>query len=95
MLCGSRQQRAQWLLAAAAVPVLPSGGSAWAQLTSNYVFCVGFWGWFMAQFLKVGAEWLAERGRATRQPGRALGVRLPRGGGRTVGTVHGATLPPP
>lgn len=23
------------------------------QLTSNYVFCVGFWGWFIAQFLKI------------------------------------------
>ena len=25
----------------------------WADLASNYVFCVGFCGWFLAQFLKI------------------------------------------
>lgn len=54
VLGGSRQQQLQVLLGAAAAPIIPSGGSsAWVQLTSNYVFCVGFWGWFIAQFLKV------------------------------------------
>lgn len=59
----SRQQRLQVLLGAAAAPVLPAaaGGSAWSQLTSNYVFCVGFWGWFIAQFLKVRGEPLSRR----------------------------------
>jgi len=27
--------------------------AGWSQLTSNYVFVVGFWGWFAAQFLKI------------------------------------------
>lgn len=40
------------LLGAAAAP-LAAGGSAWAQLSSNYLFVVGFCAWFMAQALKV------------------------------------------
>lgn len=40
------------LLAAAAAGPLP-GASILADLRSNYVFCVGFCGWFLAQFLKI------------------------------------------
>ncbi|KAL4432427.1 hypothetical protein ABPG77_001726 [Micractinium sp. CCAP 211/92] len=40
------------LLAAAAAAPLP-GSSIIADLRSNYVFCVGFCGWFLAQFLKI------------------------------------------
>ena len=38
-------------LSAAAI-VTPSPHQAWAELCSNYVFRVGFWGWFCAQFAK-------------------------------------------
>lgn len=44
------------LLAAAVAAPVPGGGGAasiWADLMSNYVFCVGFCGWFTAQFLKI------------------------------------------
>jgi hypothetical protein len=43
------------LCAAAAAGPLRGGGAAgvWADLSSNYVFCVGFCGWFLAQFLKI------------------------------------------
>lgn len=37
----------------AAAVAAPTGSSFWADLTSNYVFCVGFWGWFAAQFAKI------------------------------------------
>ncbi len=38
-------------LSAAAI-VTPTPHQAWAELCSNYVFRVGFWGWFCAQFAK-------------------------------------------
>ncbi|KAI3433751.1 hypothetical protein D9Q98_003558 [Chlorella vulgaris] len=42
------------LLSAAAVGSVGGGASGvLADLTSNYVFCVGFCGWFLAQFLKI------------------------------------------
>jgi hypothetical protein len=66
LLGSSRQQRLQVLLGAAAVPVLPTSASAWSQLSSNYVFCVGFWGWFCAQFLKVRAGVQGSSARACR-----------------------------
>ena len=37
--------------AAAALP--HTSGSLLQQLTGNYVFVVGFWAWFAAQFCKV------------------------------------------
>lgn len=38
-------------LSAAAI-VTPTPNEAWADLMSNYVFRVGFWGWFTAQTAK-------------------------------------------
>ena len=29
----------------------------WNQITNNYVFVVGFWGWFLAQFFKIFTKW--------------------------------------
>ena len=43
------------LLSAAPVVVLPP--TAWQQLGGNYVFMVGFVGWFVAQFLKIFTKW--------------------------------------
>lgn len=31
--------------------------SAWSQISNNYVFVVGFWGWFLAQFFKIFTKW--------------------------------------
>ena len=42
------------LLGAAPVALPPS---AWQQLGGNYVFVVGFAGWFLAQFLKIFTKW--------------------------------------
>lgn len=36
-----------------AVAPLATSGSVWAQLSSNYVFSVGFCAWFLAQALKI------------------------------------------
>ena len=60
-LLHSRQQLGSLLLyaAAAAAPVPgtgaagSAGGSILQDLLSNYVFVVGFCGWFSAQFLKI------------------------------------------
>ena len=41
------------LHAAAVAAAAPGGAGIWADLTSNYVFVVGFCGWFLAQFLKI------------------------------------------
>lgn len=43
------------LLGAIPFAVIPS--SVWDQLTGNYVFVVGFWGWFLAQFFKIFTKW--------------------------------------
>lgn len=41
------------LLALSAVAIVtPTPNEAWADLMSNYVFRVGFWGWFTAQTAK-------------------------------------------
>lgn len=43
-----------------AIPFLPLPTAvvgAWNQITSNYVFVVGFWGWFLAQFFKIFTKW--------------------------------------
>lgn len=43
-----------------AIPFLPLPAAvvgAWNQVTSNYVFVVGFWGWFLAQFFKIFTKW--------------------------------------
>lgn len=40
--------------AAAAVPLTSFQGNLLQQLSGNYVFVVGFWAWFAAQFMKVG-----------------------------------------
>jgi hypothetical protein len=40
--------------AAAAVPLTSFQGNLLHQLSNNYVFVVGFWAWFAAQFCKVG-----------------------------------------
>ncbi|EFN59036.1 hypothetical protein CHLNCDRAFT_137734 [Chlorella variabilis] len=55
LLGGNQQQLGSLLLcaAAAAGPLRSSASSVWADLASNYVFCVGFCGWFLAQFLKI------------------------------------------
>lgn len=42
--------------AAAAVPLTSFQGDLLHQLSNNYVFVVGFWAWFAAQFCKVGAD---------------------------------------
>jgi hypothetical protein len=47
----TRQRLASLLLYAAAVAGPVAG--VWADLSSNYVFVVGFCGWFLAQFLKI------------------------------------------
>ncbi|KAK9820203.1 hypothetical protein WJX72_007435 [[Myrmecia] bisecta] len=39
------------LLGSLVAPNLPGGG--WSELFNNYVFVVGFWGWFTAQFMKI------------------------------------------
>lgn len=39
------------LLSAVTASVLPAGG--WSDLGHNYIFTAGFWGWFIAQSLKV------------------------------------------
>lgn len=39
--------------AAAAVPLTSFKGNLLQQLSGNYVFVVGFWAWFAAQFMKV------------------------------------------
>lgn len=31
--------------------------ACWTELWSNYIFTVGFWGWFSAQFLKIFTKW--------------------------------------
>ena len=67
------------------MPVLPAaaGLSAWGQLTSNYVFCVGFWGWFIAQFLKVGA-----RGGGGLQAGRRTQIKAMHAAWRGACSAH-------
>lgn len=40
-----------------AAPVVMVSPSVWEMLAGNYVFVVGFWGWFMAQFLKIFTKW--------------------------------------
>lgn len=52
-------------LTAASCVALPCGlvdvsshlHTAWNQISSNYVFVVGFWGWFLAQFFKIFTKW--------------------------------------
>eukprot|EP00204_Picochlorum_oklahomense_P002587 CAMPEP_0118798128 /NCGR_PEP_ID=MMETSP1161-20130426/547_1 /TAXON_ID=249345 /ORGANISM="Picochlorum oklahomensis, Strain CCMP2329" /LENGTH=335 /DNA_ID=CAMNT_0006725433 /DNA_START=49 /DNA_END=1056 /DNA_ORIENTATION=+ len=39
------------------LPLPPAVVGAWNQITSNYVFVVGFWGWFLAQFFKIFTKW--------------------------------------
>lgn len=39
-----------------ALPMAVPAG-VWEQLAGNYVFVVGFWGWFLAQFLKMFTKW--------------------------------------
>lgn len=39
--------------AAAAVPLTSLKGNLLQQLSGNYVFVVGFWAWFAAQFMKI------------------------------------------
>jgi len=52
-LCLLCRRRAGPVLALyAAAIVTPTPHQAWAELCSNYVFRVGFWGWFCAQFAK-------------------------------------------
>ena len=41
-------------LKAVTASVLPAGG--WSDLGHNYIFQAGFWGWFIAQSLKVGSH---------------------------------------
>jgi hypothetical protein len=53
MLCGGSQSL-PLLLGAAPVALPPA---AWEQLGGNYVFMVGFAGWFLAQFLKIFTKW--------------------------------------
>ena len=53
LVCGSATSLP--LLVAAAPVALPP--SAWHQLAGNYVFVVGFAGWFLAQFLKIFTKW--------------------------------------
>jgi len=43
------------LLGAIPMAVIPQG--VWDQLAGNYVFVVGFWGWFLAQFFKIFTKW--------------------------------------
>jgi len=40
-----------------AAPVVVVTPTALDQLTGNYVFVVGFCGWFLAQFLKIFTKW--------------------------------------
>lgn len=39
------------------IAVVAPNASVWSQLGSNYIFMVGFWGWFIAQFLKIFTKW--------------------------------------
>lgn len=42
----------------ASLPSLVSHVSTvWNQISNNYVFVVGFWGWFLAQFFKIFTKW--------------------------------------
>lgn len=61
----SRNRYKAITLTAASCVALPCGlvdvsshlHTAWNQISSNYVFVVGFWGWFLAQFFKIFTKW--------------------------------------
>lgn len=68
-LCGTRDRSKAVALTAASCIALPcclvdTSSSyvsllctAWNQISNNYVFVVGFWGWFLAQFFKIFTKW--------------------------------------
>jgi uncharacterized protein len=45
------------MLLSAAAPAAIVPISLWETLSGNYVFAVGFCGWFLAQFLKIFTKW--------------------------------------